>query len=599
MHDRVCLPSDHFPCQPGTGFWSSVFRSRSAFSDTKAVVEKLLKFPIPNTFVVNGSDSFGIVSKGGGVEVFEDMSPDSILEFLEMEKTFEPVAVRKRVDPADITRTQCRAVSGSALGSIIRKLADYEDLICLQSFCGLAKASMKPRVFRVCYSSNSEMKPFAYVTGSTLTPIQMLRRQDEEEGIEIFLTRQFCVSTETSLREHVYVTKVAGRAIDSHVEIAKQVAEFIQNVFFLRISSLIVDIVENKLVQVKSFTVKPFVTPSRQLALTGEKYSVRRRGSATTTENAVWSVWKRKIRIVSSKCLVCNNSSKDSDIGKKVTGKLVHACVRSLAKRGISHFDFSSKNVLFAASRKGCMLKCCDSCYSLIVNESELNKLGRKISFYCLSLNSDLFISQKIDQAGETHGEYWRLLVGVGDMHDVPQRLTSAILPSPIVVSFKSGAVTIKFRSTNSFQVVDLFLIDPQRVGDKSSSFLDDISVSCFDKFTGSVSILNRLISLARISNNTSSLSTVPCFLGEGRWSVDIILGVSKESSNFPIPESTVCIHSPHLFMSSPYPIGTRPLPDAWLIPLTKLRRKGVASQAGRRSRSNSFSKITVTPKSS
>ena len=542
-----------------------MFRHRSKFAETKLAAEKLIKFPVPNTFVFEGSECFGLVQSGGRVEVSEDLSPESVLDLFELESS-DPVAVRKRVDVKDFTRSICTAIPGTSLGSIVRSLSDLEELVCIQAFCKLGKPSMKPRVFRVFYSSNPELKPFAYLASNSLTPAEMGRKENVDPE-ESSLTRQFCVSFESTRP-----VKIAGKAIEAHALIAKQVSEFVENFFSLRMNQVVVDILEDrselKMVQLKNFSLKPFVSPLRQLAVTGEKYS-NRRGSLTTTANAVWYS-ARTDRKRKKKCLMCGE--KKAETSKLVTGKLVSACLRSLGKRGV--FFSSSWRM-----KNGESFRCCDMCYSLVVNEQEVRKLEKRFGA-CLVFGSDISIirdSSETENIPET-GQLWRLVIGITEMLDVPSCLLEkdAALVE-LEMKLFDEKVLVKFRGQNVFCTIDFF-----------SDFFEfgDVSVSVAKFATGSLSVLDRLVSLARFSKQAST--TVPCFLGIGRWSVGIFIGVSKENFH-PLPPS--CIRLSATVAACPAPIGTRPLPEAWLAPLAKLRRERRAGR-GARSRSNSRSKI-------
>ena len=535
-----CPYFSRFPCKPGTLFWHSLFTHRPRFEDAKAAIEKLLCFSFIDTFLFDGAQSYSLLRWGGRVVVSEDVSPESALDSFDLSDSVEPAAVRKRVMADSENRSITTAIPASSLPSILRKVSELEELVCIQPFCKLRKASMKARVLRVFYSASGS-KPYGYVITNTHTPSSMSARVT---GIE--MTDQFCASTENA----VSVFKISGKSVSPAAKIAKDVFAFVENYFTLRLTEIVVDFLgpadDLKVVQIKAFSVKPFVSPLRQLALTGEKYS--RRGSVTTTANAVWRAPKLRTADALSHKQVCFSCRmKKVELTKLVTCKMVTECVKSLHARGV--------DVLPVPRPKPGFQKCCDICYSIIVNEQELEKLTHK--------NSKILVSRSLFvPSGESGGSVcYRLLIAVSKLEDTPLGLASVLEAVEISVATVGCVIfSVKEERIGNFRVLNLF----------SATAVGDVSVAVKGRDgtvvgSGTMSVLERLVGQCQYSN--SAVVSLPCFLGHAQWRVHLSLGVQRVTG-------VSVLHTP--------------LPDDWLpliVGLRSGRRRG-------RSRSRSLPRV-------
>ena len=526
--------------------------------EVKPVIEKLLTFPIPDTFLFHGSQSYSLVTVKGRIETNEDLSPDSVLESFDLQDLTQPVAVRKRVDYTSENRTSSTAVSASLLPAILRKVSELEELICIQVFVKLSKPTVKPRIVRVCFSPSGS-KPFGYVIANTVNPGTMAEVSES-------MTAQFCASTDSTPPSHLSVYRVAGKTIEEPVRIAEQVFHFIENFFTLRLNQVVVDVVPvgvgdtYKLIQVKSFTVKPFVSPLRQLALAGEKYT--RRGSVTTTANAVWHYEVPKLNGETAlgrkpTCFLCK--LKKPDLSKLVTLKMVNEC--------LTHLHARLGRVLMpprGAEREG-FYRCCDICYSLIVNEQELIKVAKK-------LKKIISPSSTQDPPDVTSNEpvlfHWRLLLAVHDFADTPDDISELTnLKVSVAIAGQELTLPVFQDKISGFRIFNM--ATPHDVVGSDIGSVDVRVVSGGDRIvgSGSVSILDRLASQARFAK--SSIGSINCFLGKAKWSVPLTLGIARDGEGQAGVAGAAC----------------RPLPDAWMDCLVKLRR---ARRARARSRSQS-----------
>jgi hypothetical protein len=515
---------ENSPFKPGVMFWRSLFGQHQTFAESKRAIEASLKFHIPNTFVYEGSQSYSLIFVDGSLKVEEDPSPEAVLTSFRILDQTQPAAVRKRACPGHKSLTT--AIPGALLGSIVRNVSDIGDLVCIQEYCKLSRLSGKPSFVRLHYSPTSV--PFGYHISHKDNPNNL------SEQTEANLTRQFCVSFETSSRESLLIYKVVGKSIRETADIAKSIFTFIEVFFKIRLTDIIIDFIGSTVVQVKSFTVKPQAVP-KLIVSSPNRAAVRN-------------------------CYVCKQGK--DDLSKFVTYKMIFECFESLQRRGIETSIYDNTKRL---SDWG-TYKCCDICYSLILNEQELNKISKKV-FKAIPFS----VPVEDETPGPIiTGDQVRMFVGVENFNDSPFSQNTA--NSRVEIGFGNKKIIIS--PLESYFLLELIQLAPCDWGSINVRILD-----ARGDVVGSGTVSSDF--LARVS---SHLVTVPVYLGKGRWNISMVFGIQITPK--------ISVHNPlgeHLVQDNIFwlkePLRWEPVPDEWLSTMKKFRR-------GRRRRSRSGSTV-------
>jgi hypothetical protein len=533
------------PCKPGALFWRSLFGDREAFDGTKKQLETFMKFPIPNTFLYEGSQSYGLISTASGIEVHQDVSSDSVLDSFVHRNNYQPVAVRKRAYMDDITRSVTVALSSSLLPPVLRGISDLEEFICIQSFCSPVKLSSKAAVLRLSYSPSSQ--PLGFLLSNSYTSLL------QEDLTEKELTEQFCASSETTKQGSLLTYKLVGRSLNDGVIIAKQVYHFIENYFCVRLDNLIVDIVSGKVVQVKGFSLR----------------------ASSFSRKKMSDPYASIVKI----CYVCKQGK--GELPKFVTHKMISECFSSLSRRGALPPSLSG-------SRKASdwtTYKCCDICYSLILNEQELERMAQKcfkpIHFVSVSDDENAIQSSRLWNL-----QHVRLLLGVEAFQDSP--LAASIQLSHLDVTV-FNTQKIVFGITHSESVDNCAVVELGLAG-KEVGVAGAVEIRVFDtghELVGCGSLSYEFMTEKLSNPESRQLVTRPVFLGRQRWNVTINLGIQWGSLLRTDVRTKELIPGEVYLLADP--IRWQPFPEEWIPTMKKFLDKR-RNYRRRRSRSRSRS---------
>ncbi len=157
----------------GVWFWHNV--AQGDLSGRSALIHRLMRFPVPNTFIVDPKQSVtGIVYRNKHAEIIRDMSPDAVLQYFAPDavEQQQPVAVVQR--PVGQTETSTTFMDGQTLTQFVRRIHDSDDasILCVQeyvpsrtahqfvrmtctgsSWCGQVMSRTSPRVFKLASSA--------------------------------------------------------------------------------------------------------------------------------------------------------------------------------------------------------------------------------------------------------------------------------------------------------------------------------------------------------------------------------------------------------------------------------------------------------------
>ena len=439
----------------GVWFWHSI--ALGDLSGRSALLEKLLRFPVPNTFIVDPKQSVtGIVCVGERVAIVRDISADAIPHFFRFDTAHseEPIAVVKR--PMGESETTTSFMDAQTLTQFLRRIHESEDssILCIQEFI---RSRTSQQFVRVTYAKST----WSGIVMSSHTP---------------------------------RVFKLSNSAIDGDLrELAESVLWFIENFFRVHLSQIVVDCVKSTtsswiLLQVKSVIVdRPALTVAHQ--------------SATMS---------CKVR-----CSIC----KDHEVSKLVTSRMIKDCHKNLVQRNCEISGLIARLDLLAS--KG-STKCCDECYTLIMNELELGGLselfGRKIS----SLMCDT-----------TAGEFWRLFVYVQGFSNCPSDFDSLSNVQISCFDESMNFVTSE-RKINLFNITNIY------------DFENTIIRITAGSFSGSVDCVSTLLARSRMSPNEGQCNQYKVFLGKEKFHITLFVGL--------------CWHQGPLSASQ-----FIPLPDQWI----------------------------------
>lgn len=298
------------------------------------------------------------------------------------------------------------------------------------------------------------------------------------------------------------VFKLSGSALDSDLRhIAKSVAQLIEGVFRVHISNVVVDCVKSstwRLLQVKSILVdRPATTIS---------------AISTTMVSCT------------SRCGIC----REAEVSKMVTPRMISECRKNLCER----YPKTSALVSRLNSIKT-SLKCCDECYTLIMNELELVNISKSFIKF-ISWPNSVSVSS----------EFWRLGISVHGFSNYPP----AFISSGIRITCGDGIAVV--------------IADPPKmtVWDLADTFnlTSELIRVSVDGYSGSVDCLDSLAARARMNPGTACTYKTNVFLGKDTFALSISVGL--------------------VWYKGPITCGKfTPIPDDWL--------------KGRRQRSHSNSK--------
>jgi hypothetical protein len=424
--------------------------------------------------------------------------------------------VFKRVNGEN--RTSTVAYKSSAVGAIVRGLSELGDLVCVQKYCKLSKLSSRAKVLRVCYSSGS--KPFGFLIANIRSP----RDYKVEHLDDTALTQQFCASLETSPIEDLSILKVSGKSMEEESEIAKKVFHFVENFFRLRLTDIVVDIIGGRVVQIKSLNFSA-TAPLVKLSL-------------PVTEASSWT------------CSVCN-IPRPNELTKIVSSKMIKSCLKSFKERNI-------ENVFNSRTHVSDTIRCCDICYSLILNEQELNRVCAKFSSKCLSREGVVVNINTPAPKNILATSHIRLIIGLGSFTHTPGDLSVA--KARITVSLFDGKILMKFNqhTNRSFRVLD-FISNDFLFPEVDLSLT--VTLQSGTPYQGSISDI--------FGNRRSSPSIFACFLGHGKWNISVLVGFAV--SNIPCPLATGSAMPGTNMTLLHNNVPCIPLPDSWIPIINEL----------------------------
>lgn len=467
-----------------------------------------MKFPLPPTFIFRGSEAYGFSRADDKTKLEEDMSSDQIPDHFDLSDPSQPCCVQKLRSTQSICRSNTTAVSRTSFATVLRQASEMEDLVCIQKFIKLRTKASKPKVIRVSYShQTSEPKPYGVAITCKGTPSRSNLVEEE-------LTSQFCASSSGE----VSIYKIAGKALEEAASICHSVTYFIENYFGLHLSRVTVDLASDdsgmlQVLQLKSFRLKTRVSPRVQLGLLGQKYS--RRGSTTTTANAVWirDPALKLRRMESSVCCLCRRAR--AELSKLLTFRLANRCIGHLLKR------LDGNAPLNIRKRRGgeSHFRCCDVCYSIVMNEQELIRLSRRLR-----------IAVGLDRSGPSVG--CRIMVVVGEMSDTPSSFVYQKMK--IHVTMKN-VFHIESGESRRIHVFDT----GHDVLDESQAVEINVYIGNSIVGFGSVSVFEKLISQSRFTQS-GSVTSVQVFLGVRKWNIELTFGISKLINAYagPLPDA-------------------------------------------------------------
>lgn len=491
---RVCVDEPDFrysksPVKPGVEFWGSILSHRS-FAQAASAVRKMMTFQVADTFIINESGCSGFVWKKSSMILIEDVSPDEMLLHFDLRDNIDPSGVRKRIVRGCSTQTSTVAIASSTIVSVVRASYDCDDYICLQKFVKRIRPSVDSvKVLRVSFSTAKRVcQGELMVNGPCASGLS----EDTES-----LTEIFCVNA-------TFGTKVTGNFLSTPTSICQKMVYFIENYFAVRLDHIVIDMIprndtEFVVIQVKSFQLNSISAPTSLLPYSAMRLQV---------------------------CSICR--SPKSELPRTTTSKLI--------RESLAHLETRSSNLIRARPPAGGFVKCCETCYALVMNEQELMKIER-VFRAASSKGGEMHVTNAKISSSST----WRILVAFERLLDIPPD-TPLGCPD-IRVSFLDRSVT--FRAP-FFYIFEIPLEDVD--------FIDQIiNVSVATgavTLSGTVSgVLDKLLS-SSLFGSGASLTSFRVYLGKGKSSVELTLGLENITTK-----------------------SIRPLPDCWMDYLSKRKR--------------------------
>lgn len=243
-------------------------------------------------------------------------------------------------------------------------------------------------------------------------------------------------------------------------------------------------------------------------------------------------------------CPVCG-IPRPNELTKIVSSKMIMNCLKSFNERSI-------QGVFNARSHVSDTIRCCDICYSLILNEQELNRVSAKFASKCLSREGVVVnVNTPPADSGRTTSHV-RLIVGIGSFNYTPQDLS--IARARITLSLFGGKIIMKFNqhTNRTFRVLD-FMSDDFSLPEVDMSLT--VSLQSGAAYNGSISDI--------FGNHRSPPSIIPCFLGNGKWNISVLIGYTLSSINY-IPTAGSSIPGTNMTLMDRN-ISFMPLPDSWI----------------------------------
>ena len=431
----------------GVCFWKKVVSE--ILAGKSRMIIKMFRFALPKTFIIDPKQSVtGLVYRDGRLEILVDTPPESILTLLksnEVDTTQSPVALLKR--QTGEVGTAVTVLDQPTLAQVVRRIHDSDEssVICIQEYISASQT------VRVTYSTH----------GSIFTGL---------------------VISSTSPR----VFKLVGSALDGDLRcLSKSVAQFIESVFRVHISTVVVDCVKSStswlLLQVKSILVDrpasiicPAISP---------------------------------IASCKSRCGIC----RETGVSKMITSRMISECRKNLAERYPQVTGVITRLNAIKTS-----LKCCDECYAMIMNELELVDIAKRFTKFITSPNPVAASS-----------EFWRLAITVHGLSNSPPDL----LRTGVRISCGTA---IALSDAPKMSIYDF--------SDISSLSSQIIHVNVYE-YTGSVDCLDPLIARARMSPGIASTHKTQVFLGKDTFALSISVGLVWYKASIacgkftPIPE--------------------------------------------------------------
>merc|ERR1719271_1418664 len=230
-----------------------------------------------------------------------------------------------------------------------------DDSAYLQDFVPVQERR-RARVFRIAW--RDQMAPNGYVLECRHTPAEV-----KNAGGDMFA--QYCASQDHG-HEEIRVDKLNPSALRHASVVAQEAFRLTQNMFAIRLSQLVVDVVKNDrgqyvFLQVKAFTIHhcaPAYTPAESpLALADE-------------DDEPHEVVKKKVPVLEVRCGMCGVAQPKSRLAKRMTARMMLETQHHLLKRGadVSFIDLRRPGMekLTAAAAV------CDLCWSLYRADHEL-----------------------------------------------------------------------------------------------------------------------------------------------------------------------------------------------------------------------------------
>jgi hypothetical protein len=465
---------------------------------------RIFAFSIPDTFVLSTSHAcVGIcVSSTGSVSIIEDVSPDNVIDSLSIGGGPHVYGVTKRIAHGTENRTSTMAIPTiHGIGTIRRMFENNweENTLCIQRFIA---PRQNPYVIRVWYSKESGSCRGIVISNKSPIPIG-----DPQSDTE--LTRKWCVSLDTS--NGVSLVAMSGRsALEVPGQIARRVMYFIENVFALRLSDIVIDLVGETLLQVKSFTV---------VSVPKVRASIQRSSTAL----------KRLT------CGICREGQR-GELSKCVTTRMVSDCLKHLLERSIEGGIVERLKCVVNCHSSTCAtmsLKCCDECYTMILNEQQLVECEKKF----LNRLGSLMCKGNEDKKGLS-----RILILIGDFGHIPEELVRSLLRVKIRLGNHDHEFVMKARP---YIVLEYPKFDPGHVMGDALIYVVVVRDGSSDPVgKGSIDCLNRLSIGSKISG-TNTVQSINCYLGRGKFFVSVTIGLENcRRSTDPLPDSWVHILS-------------------------------------------------------
>jgi hypothetical protein len=464
---RSSRSSDHRPSFPiidsratGVGFWYSI--AQGDVSGRSQLIEKLLRFPVPNTFVVDPNQSVtGIVYRDQCVEIIHDISAEAILQFFKFDAVDPqiPIAVMKR--PVEDSETATTLLDAQTLTQIVRRIHDSDEstIICIQE-----------------YVPSRTAHQFVRVTFNSM--------------------RSLCTGVVICPNPSQSVFKLSASALEGDLRnLAESVSSFIEIFFRVHLSQVVFDCIRSStsswtLLQVKSITVD---RPASSIQHAGMTLSCKAR------------------------CTIC----RDNEVSKLVTSRMINDCQKNLACR-----EWGSPALIYRLDLVGSKgsVKCCDECYTLIMNELELRNLS-------------VIFSKKfstVSRAASDPSQFWRLFVYIQGLANTPPEFVSSGIRITCLdesVDFMTGERKMNF--LNISNVLD---------------YACNIVRVSMDGFVGSVDCISTLVARARMSPGDAAFHQTKVYLGKDTFSVSLFVGLCwykcplSASQFIPLPDQWVSL---------------------------------------------------------